>query len=87
LAVDSLIAELAELWDGASLESFLKNRRILSMDRSHSELARAESELVAKRDELHRSAVASGWDMASMDARINAQREAVAVAWSQEQPG
>jgi hypothetical protein len=87
LVVDSLVAELAELWDGASLESFLKDQRILWMDRSHGELARAEAELAAKRDELYRSAEASGWDMSSMDKRITAQREAVAAAWSQEPPG
>jgi hypothetical protein len=87
LAVDSLIAELAELWDGLSLETFLKDQRILWMDRSQGELARAEALLAAKRDELYRSAKAGGWDMASMDERINSQRRAVAVAWSQERPG
>jgi hypothetical protein len=86
-AVDSLVAELAELWDGLSLETFLKDQRILWMDRSQSELARAEAQLAAKRDELYGLAKASGWDMASLDARIKAQREAVALAWFQKPPG
>lgn len=82
LVVDSLIAELAELCSGPSLEALLKDQRILWMDRGSDELSRAQALLAAKRDELYRSAKASGWDMASLDERMSAQRAAVVQAWS-----
>ena len=81
--VDSLIAEIAELWGGLALETFLRDQRILWMKRSDGELARAERVLIAKRDELYESAVARGWDMESVDERIKAEREAVAAAWKE----
>ena len=82
LAVDSLIAELAELWGNVfGLEEFLSERTILWMEHSGAELARAEEELIAKRDELHSAAKANGWDMEGLDARIKAQGQAVAAAW------
>lgn len=86
LAVDSLIAELSELCGGLSVEVLLREHRILWMDRSKADLTRAEALLAAKRDELYRSARASGWDMSSLDERINSQRKAVAGTWSQDRP-
>jgi hypothetical protein len=83
LTIDSLIAELAELWNAPRLEEFLMERKILWMDRSEADLARAEGLLAAKRDELYRAARANGWDMPGLDARIKARREAVAAAWNQ----
>ena len=81
LAVDSLIAELAELWDGLHVRDFLGSQNILWMERTESELTRAESALQTKRDELYSSAQARGWDMESLDGRIKAEREAVATTW------
>jgi hypothetical protein len=65
------------------LEEFLMERKILRMERIEAELARAEGLLIAKRDELYSAAMANGWDMPGLDARITARRKAVAAAWNQ----
>jgi hypothetical protein len=82
LVVDGLIAELAELWDGTSLEAFLNAQRILWMRRTPDDLAHAEIVLAKKRDELYEDALARGWEMEDLNTRIEAQRKAVAAAWS-----
>jgi hypothetical protein len=82
VVVDSLIAELAELWDGTSLEAFLSTQRILWMRRTPDDLAHAEIVLAKKRDELYEDARVRGWDMEDLDTRIEAQQKAVAEAWS-----
>jgi hypothetical protein len=82
--VDSLIAELAELWGSqVRLEDYLDEQHIRWMQLTDVELVRAESILSAKRDDLYRTGKASGWDMDDLDSRIKAQREAVAAAWKQ----
>ena len=84
LAVDTLIAELVELWgERTPLEEFLRERSILWMNSSGTELARAEAVLTAKRVELYRAAKTRGWDMKGLDSRIEGQREAVAATWNQ----
>jgi hypothetical protein len=83
LRIDSLIAELAELSGAFKLEDFLREHGILRVKPSDPEKARFEAALSAKRDDLYRSATASGWDMEDLDSRIKAQREAVAGAWNQ----
>src|SRR5712691_1278478 len=74
LVVDSLIAELAELWDGTSLEAFLSTQRILWMRRTPDDLARAEIVLAKKRDDLYEDARMRGWEMEDLYTRIEAQR-------------
>jgi hypothetical protein len=81
-AVDSLIAELVELWGGLNVEGYLKEHRILRVKPSGPQLAAAEELLAAKRNELYRSARTNGWDMQSLDARLQAQRQAVDDAWA-----
>jgi hypothetical protein len=78
-AVDSLIAELVELWGGLNVEGYLNEHRNLM---GGPQLAAAEELLAAKRNELYRSARTNGWDMESLDARLQAQRQAVDNAWA-----
>jgi uncharacterized protein YukE len=80
--VDSLIAELAELWNGPSLESYLTEHDILWTNGRDSRLPEVEALLVSKREELYESAKTRGWDMQSLDARLAAQRRAVEEAWT-----
>jgi hypothetical protein len=81
--IDSLIAELAELWNGPSLESYLtEHNTVLWTDTRGPRLAEVEALLVSKREELYESAKTRGWDMQSLDARLAAQRQAVEKAWT-----
>ena len=80
-SVDSLIAELVELWGGPNVNSFLKEHGILSMRPRGPRLAATEALLTAKRSELYESARARGWDMQSLDVRLQTQRQAVEDAW------
>jgi hypothetical protein len=80
-SVDSLIAELVELWGGSNVDSFLKEHGIRSMVPSGPRLAATETLLAAKRRELYESARVRGWDMESLDIRLQAQRQAIEDAW------
>jgi hypothetical protein len=86
LAADTLIAELVELGGEQSAQGVLDSFGALPTQPTRDDLTAIEASLAAKRDELLRHAEESGWDMESMASRIETQRRAVALAWTDDRP-